>query len=188
MAFVSCFGFLAARYVGSLAPWPGMEPALPVLKGSLKHWTTREVLSSGFFKKGAQKRKRHGKLACRWELWAIAWNREETEKWRLVPSVYWRWPRQALDRTLVAWDQPQSLLHHGHWRTPGSRVLQLRSPPISPSKSYLTSTLLLRTDMNQKKVNSLSRLISLCLTSYLDNPPPRIPLENTLSALLTKNT
>ena len=48
-AFVSCFGFLAARYVGSLAPRPGMEPALPVLKGSLKHWTTREVLSSGFF-------------------------------------------------------------------------------------------------------------------------------------------
>ena len=126
MAFVSCFGFLAARYVGSLAPWPGMEPALPVLKGSLKHWTTREVLSSGFFKKGAQKRKRHGKLACRWELWAIAWNREETEKWRLVPSVYWRWPRQALDRTLVAWDQPQSAVTS--WTLANSRKQSSPTP------------------------------------------------------------
>ena len=29
------FGFLAARHVGSLAPQPGMEPALPVLKGKV---------------------------------------------------------------------------------------------------------------------------------------------------------
>ena len=37
---VLCFGFLALRHVGGiLAPWPGIEPAPPALKG--------EVLTTG---------------------------------------------------------------------------------------------------------------------------------------------
>ena len=35
---------------GTLVPWPGVEPVLPALGvQSLKHWTTREVLTLYYF-------------------------------------------------------------------------------------------------------------------------------------------
>ena len=44
IASVLCFGVLAARHVGILAPQPGIEPATCCIgRQSLNQWTTREV-------------------------------------------------------------------------------------------------------------------------------------------------